>query len=132
LKKLVVIRLHTLLYIFLFLIFYTSELLPNIFGVAGTYNQRLRTNNPTQTSWPKLVGVEGTYNQCLRTNNLTKKSWHDELVGLTAEEAKRKINRPEADIQVVPQGHHVTFDYKPGRVRLYVDESNKVVHITFG
>jgi hypothetical protein len=104
-------------------------LLPNTFGVAGTLNQRLRTYNPTKTSWPELVDVEGTYNQCLRTNKPTKKSWHDELVGLTAEEAKRKINRP---VQVVPQGHHVTFDYKPGRVRLYVDESNKVVHITFG
>jgi hypothetical protein len=88
-------------------------LLPNTFGVAGTLNQRLRTYNPTKT----------------RTNKPTKKSWHDELVGLTAEEAKRKINRP---VQVVPQGYHVTFDYKPGRVRLYVDESNKVVHITFG
>ncbi|WJX30796.1 hypothetical protein P8452_19293 [Trifolium repens] len=89
-----------------------------------TLNQRLRTYNPTKTSWPELVGVEGRYNQCLRTNNPTKKSWHDELVGLTAEEAKRKINRPETDIQVVPQDSHVTSDYKPGRVRLFVDESN--------
>jgi hypothetical protein len=110
--------------IYISLWFYTSELLPNIFGVAGTYNQSLRTNNPTQTSWPKLVSVEGTYNQCLRTNKPTKKSWLDELVGLTAEEAKRKINRPEADIQLVPQDSHVTSDYKPGRVRLFVDESN--------
>ena len=86
--------------IYISLWFYTSELLPNIFGVAGTLNQ------------------------CLRTNKPTKKSWLDELVGLTAEEAKRKINRPEADIQLVPQDSHVTSDYKPGRVRLFVDESN--------
>jgi alkylhydroperoxidase family enzyme len=62
--------------IYFSLLFYTSELLPNIFGVTGTYNQCLRTNNPTKTSW------------------------YDKLVGLTAEEAKKKINRPEADIQV--------------------------------
>ncbi|KAL5078186.1 hypothetical protein RYX36_017170 [Vicia faba] len=58
----------------------------------------------------------------------TKTSW-PELVGVSAEEAERKIKeeKPEAEIQVVPQGSFVTADYKFQRVRLYVDESNKVV-----
>ncbi|XP_058758642.1 subtilisin inhibitor-like [Vicia villosa] len=69
-----------------------------------------------------------TYNQLLGTNNPTKTSW-PELVGVTAEEAERKIKeeKPEAEIQVVPHDSFVTADYKIQRVRLYVDESNKVV-----
>nr|prf inhibitor,subtilisin [Vicia faba] len=54
-------------------------------------------------------------------------SW-PELVGVSAEEARKiKEEKPEAEIQVVPQGSFVTADYKFQRVRLYVDESNKVV-----
>jgi hypothetical protein len=79
-------------------------LLPNTFGVAGTLNQRQRTYNPTKTSWPELVGV-------------------------TAEEAERKIKEEKsgAEIQVVPPDSFVTADYRTQRVRLYVDESNKVI-----
>lgn len=77
-----------------------------MFGVAGTYNQLLGTNNPIKTSWPELVGV-------------------------SAEEAERKIKeeKPEAEIQVVPHDSFVTADYKIQRVRLYVDESDKVVRV---
>ncbi|RHN65900.1 putative proteinase inhibitor I13, potato inhibitor I [Medicago truncatula] len=74
-----------------------------MFGVAGTYNQRLRRNNPTKTSWPELVGV-------------------------TVEEAKRKIKEEmsEVKIEVVSPGSCVTFDLRYDRVRLYVDEFNNV------
>ncbi|KAK7243403.1 hypothetical protein RIF29_38198 [Crotalaria pallida] len=75
-----------------------------LFGVAGTYNQILGTNNnPTKTSWPELEGV-------------------------TAEEAEKKIKEEIAgvEIQVVPPDSFVTADFKPQRVRLYVDESHKV------
>ncbi|KAG4989070.1 hypothetical protein AAZX31_11G177900 [Glycine max] len=67
------------------------------------------------------------YNQLLGTNNPTKTSW-PELVGVTAEEAEKKIKEEMggAEIQVVPPGYFVTADFKPKRVRLYVDESNKV------
>lgn len=76
----------------------------HVFGVAGSYNQLLATNNPRKTSWPELVGV-------------------------TAEEAERKIKEEMAgvEIQVVPPDTFVTADYRPQRVRLYVDESNKVI-----
>lgn len=76
----------------------------HVFGVAGSYNQLLGTNNPRKTSWPELVGV-------------------------TAEEAERKIKEEMAgvEIQVVPPDTFVTADYRPQRVRLYVDESNKVI-----
>ncbi|KAH1111271.1 hypothetical protein GYH30_009878 [Glycine max] len=40
---------------------------------------------------------------------------------------KKKIKEmSRAEIQVVPPGYFVTADFKPQRVRLYVDESNKV------
>lgn len=74
-----------------------------MFGVAGSYGLLLGTNHPTKTSWPELVGV-------------------------TAEEAERKIKEEFAgvEIQVVPPGYFVTADFKSQRVRLYVDESQKV------
>jgi len=74
-----------------------------MFGVAGTYNQGLGRNNPTKISWPELVGV-------------------------TVEEAKRKIKgeMSEVKIEVVSPGLCVTFDLRFDRVRLYVDEFNKV------
>lgn len=82
---------------------HTLKWYKNVFGVAGTYNQRLRRNNPTKTSWPELVGV-------------------------TVEEAKRKIKEEmsEVKIEVVSPGFCVTLDLRYDRVRLYVDEFNKV------
>jgi hypothetical protein len=58
-----------------------------MFDLAGTYNQLLGTNNPTKTSWPELVGV-------------------------TAEEAERKIKEEKSgvEIQVVPPESFVTAD----------------------
>ncbi|KAG5049269.1 hypothetical protein JHK85_010372 [Glycine max] len=41
-------------------------------------------------------------------------------------EKKIKEEMSRAEIQVVPPGYFVTADFKPQRVRLYVDESNKV------
>ncbi|KAK7323375.1 hypothetical protein VNO77_26847 [Canavalia gladiata] len=68
-----------------------------------------------------------SYNQPLGTNSTRKTSW-PELVGVTAEEAEKKIKEEMSgvEIQVVPPGYFVTADFKPQRVRLYVDESNKV------
>ncbi|KAG5035033.1 hypothetical protein JHK87_009943 [Glycine soja] len=41
--------------------------------------------------------------------------------------SEKKIKEmSRAEIQVVPPGYFVTADFKPQRVRLYVDESNKV------
>ncbi|XP_027344177.1 subtilisin inhibitor CLSI-I-like [Abrus precatorius] len=56
-----------------------------------------------------------------------KTSW-PELVGESAEEAEKKIKeeKSEVEIQVVPPGYLVTADFKPQRVRLYVDGSNKI------
>ncbi|XP_061357508.1 subtilisin inhibitor CLSI-I-like isoform X2 [Gastrolobium bilobum] len=67
-------------------------------------------------------------NQLLGTNNPTKTSW-PELVGITAEEAEKKIKEEMAGvkIEVVLPGYHITCDYKTQRVRLYVDKSIKVI-----
>ncbi|XP_057459141.1 subtilisin inhibitor CLSI-I-like [Lotus japonicus] len=68
-----------------------------------------------------------SYNQLLGTNNPQKTSW-PELVGVTTEEAERKIKEEMSgvEIQVVPPGSFVTADFKTQRVRLYVDESGMV------
>ncbi|BAF29992.1 subtilisin-chymotrypsin inhibitor CI-1B [Oryza sativa Japonica Group] len=51
-----------------------------------------------------------------------KTSW-PEVVGLRAEEAKKVIlkDMPDADIVVVPVGTPVTMDFRPNRVRIFVD-----------
>lgn len=56
-----------------------------------------------------------------------KMSW-PELVGMTAEEAERKIKeeKPELKIHIIPPNSMVTMDYRLDRVRLFVDESGKV------
>ncbi|CAA2954407.1 subtilisin inhibitor CLSI-I-like [Olea europaea var. sylvestris] len=56
-----------------------------------------------------------------------KTSWA-EVVGLTAEEAERKIKEEMAgvQIQIVPQDAFVTMDYQSNRVRIFVDSSGKV------
>ncbi|RDX99230.1 hypothetical protein CR513_17740, partial [Mucuna pruriens] len=68
-----------------------------------------------------------SYNEVLGTKNPRKTSW-PEVVGVSAEEAEKKIKEEMsgAEIQVVLPGYFVTADFKPQRVRLYVDESNKV------
>lgn len=56
-----------------------------------------------------------------------KNSW-PEVVGLSSEEAKKKIkeDRPEVSIQVVSADAFVTMDYNTGRVRIFVDSNDKV------
>jgi len=51
-----------------------------------------------------------------------KKSW-PEVVGLSVEEAKKVIlkDKPDADIFVLPVGSPVTKDFRPNRVRIFVD-----------
>ncbi|XP_031740562.1 subtilisin inhibitor CLSI-I isoform X1 [Cucumis sativus] len=50
------------------------------------------------------------------------------LVGLTAEEAEKKIKEemPEVYVTVVPPNHAITFDLRFNRVWLFVDSSGKV------
>ena len=73
-----------------------------MFGVAGTYNQLLGTNNPTKTSWPELVGV-------------------------IAEEAEKKIKEDISgvEIQVVPPDSFVTADN-------WLMNQLNIVHMRFG
>jgi hypothetical protein len=56
-----------------------------------------------------------------------KNSW-PEVVGLLSEEAKKKIleDKPEATVHVVPADSFVTMDYNTGRVRVFVDSTDKV------
>lgn len=48
---------------------------------------------------------------------------------MSADDAEKKIKEdmPDAHIQVVPPNTPVTLDFRFNRVRLFVDESNKVI-----
>ncbi|XP_066363722.1 subtilisin-chymotrypsin inhibitor-2B-like [Miscanthus floridulus] len=59
-----------------------------------------------------------------------KTSW-PEVVGLSVEEAKKVIlkDKPDADIVVLPTGSPVTMDYRPNRVRIFVDTVAQTPHV---
>jgi len=56
-----------------------------------------------------------------------KESW-PELIGKSGEEAKTVIlkERPGLDVQVVPHTGMMTMDYRTDRVRVFVDDNQKV------
>lgn len=55
------------------------------------------------------------------------KSWPD-LVGLTGEEAKKRIlsQQPELKVHILEPGSCYTADFRKDRVRIHVDEQGKV------
>jgi hypothetical protein len=59
-----------------------------------------------------------------------KTSWA-EVVGQSVEEAKKVIlkDKPDADIVVLPVGSPVTRDYRPDRVRIFVDTVAEAPHV---
>ncbi|CAD6273292.1 unnamed protein product [Miscanthus lutarioriparius] len=59
-----------------------------------------------------------------------KTSW-PEVVGLSVEEAKKVIlkDKPDADIVVLPTGSPVTLEYRPNRVRIFVDTVAQTPHV---
>ena len=59
-----------------------------------------------------------------------KTSW-PEVVGFSVEEAKKAIlkDKPDADIVVLPFGSIVTADYRPDRVRIFVDTVAQTPHV---
>jgi len=56
------------------------------------------------------------------------KSWPD-LVGKDANEAESKLKAEGYNIQVLPEGSPTTRDYRIDRVRIFVDDNNKVVEV---
>jgi hypothetical protein len=52
-----------------------------------------------------------------------------ELVGLTGDEAKKKLEKVEniSEVRIIPQNSIITLEYRENRVRIVVDENNKVV-----
>ena len=58
-----------------------------------------------------------------------KTSW-PEVVGLKVEEAKKIIlkDKPDADIIVLPVGTPVPKDFRPDRVRIFVDTVAETPH----
>ncbi|KAL6624437.1 hypothetical protein ACP70R_031758 [Stipagrostis hirtigluma subsp. patula] len=60
----------------------------------------------------------------------TKTSW-PEVVGLPAEAAKQKIlaDRPDVQVVVLPVGSTVTGDFRPQRVRVFVNQARNVAQV---
>jgi hypothetical protein len=58
----------------------------------------------------------------------TKESW-PELVGKTGADAEKavKAERPELNVQVMSENSPCTRDYRPDRVRIFVNAENHVV-----
>ena len=56
-----------------------------------------------------------------------KNQW-PELVGMTGDEAKEQIakDRPDVTIDVLPELGPVTMDYRSDRVRVFVNNDQKV------
>ncbi|CDP14354.1 unnamed protein product [Coffea canephora] len=56
-----------------------------------------------------------------------RKTW-PELVGLTSEEAERRIKEeiPGVNVHVIPPDYFVTMDFRTDRVRIFTDSSGKV------
>lgn len=52
-------------------------------------------------------------------------------MGKTGEEAKDRIlqDKPNANVQILPEGSMVTKDYRTDRVRVFVDEENRVASV---
>ncbi|KDP35674.1 hypothetical protein JCGZ_09112 [Jatropha curcas] len=67
------------------------------------------------------------YGDLVGSDSAKKTIWHD-LVGLTVEEAERKIKEemPGAEIQVVQPDCFVTMDFKRNRIRLFLDSSGLI------
>ena len=59
-----------------------------------------------------------------------KTSW-PEVVGMSIEEAKKVIlkDKPDADIHVLPVGTPVTKDFRPNRVRIFVNTVAETPHV---
>ncbi|KAI9154023.1 hypothetical protein LWI28_020030 [Acer negundo] len=91
-----------------------------------------QSTNPSQEqpveSTPTLP-LPRTYEELLgrNQNTSTKREW-PEVVGLTAEEAEKKIkeDKPGVHVHVVPSNCFITMDFRQDRVRLFVDHSRKV------
>ncbi|MED6144591.1 hypothetical protein PIB30_017088 [Stylosanthes scabra] len=88
----------------------------------GQRSDNLPLQQPNEGLLPR------SYKELLGSNCPEKTSW-PELVGSTSEEAKKKIKEEmsEADIHVIPPGYFVTFDFRFQRVRIFVDESDKII-----
>eukprot|EP00262_Sarcandra_glabra_P000548 TRINITY_DN10642_c0_g1_i1.p1 TRINITY_DN10642_c0_g1~~TRINITY_DN10642_c0_g1_i1.p1 ORF type:complete len:130 (-),score=31.18 TRINITY_DN10642_c0_g1_i1:2-391(-) len=92
---------------------------------AALFNkEELPVNQQPLVSDGVDAGREG---RLFEVNTAPKGIW-PEVVGLTVEEAEKKIKEemPMVRFQIVPQDHFVTMDYNQRRVRIFVDSSGMV------
>ncbi|KAJ7961389.1 Subtilisin inhibitor 1-like protein [Quillaja saponaria] len=83
---------------------------------------------PQEQPTPSEPSLPRTYNELVASARSDIKRRWPELEGVTVDEAKKKIKEemPGAEIQVIPPDFAVTCDFRPQRVRLYVDASGKI------
>lgn len=74
--------------------------------------------------WEQL---SGNTERIFQMNTAPMKIW-PELVGLSGEEAKAKIlsENPSYEVFLLPENSFVTMDYRPKRVRLFLDHDGNV------
>ncbi|XP_038880794.1 subtilisin inhibitor CLSI-I-like [Benincasa hispida] len=94
-------------------------------------NQKTNAPQDQQLGKSATVIIPKSYEefmQLFQPKTSVNKAWPS-LVGLTAEEAEKKIKEEMAEVyvSVVPPSYAITFDLRSNRVWLFVDSSGKVV-----
>jgi hypothetical protein len=89
------------------------------------------TNLPNKQSLAKGMGANMSTIEEWIVPADAKISW-PEVVGLSSEEAKKKImeDKPDASVDIIVLAgccFEITMDYRSNRVRVFVDSSDKVV-----
>ena len=118
---------------FLFLIFLFILRSNNIGGVwAQGTDDSSKLHRPERLSHTESSLISNNNNKNIEEGTMTtpakpQKSW-PELVGMDGEEAKAKLQElePEKNIILVPAGSGVTRDYRPNRIRIFLDKDGKV------
>jgi hypothetical protein len=75
-----------------------------------------------------LLAVMSSPSSATETTGTGAPDW-EELVGKTGVEVEEFIRkqRPDVKTAIIPDGTPVTQDFKPSRVRIFVDANNKVI-----
>ncbi len=73
-------------------------------------------------------GMKGQQEGMKGQQGQQQKTWPN-VIGLSGQEAREKIQKemPDAQIELFEKGSACTKDYKANRVRICVDNNNKVV-----
>mmetsp|Transcript_6980 Transcript_6980/g.10647 ORF Transcript_6980/g.10647 Transcript_6980/m.10647 type:complete len:131 (+) Transcript_6980:80-472(+) len=100
-------------------------------SMSSTQKVKTDSKDLKKEPTPKLPAepCEKEPNLVVQVPDTSNKIKWPELVGVDGKEAKAKIEKERPDLKLVatiPSGYMVTADYRPDRVRIYLDEDGKV------